>query len=284
MAFQFPNIFGTRPAAAPAPAAPGAPAAPATGQPPTAPALSAGATAAPAFAGLNPPAAPAPVAPPEPPKNPLDAFTKVWETPDPSKTTPDPLAAPIFGADPAKLQEAARSIDFSKSVPPELMQRMMAGNDPAAIAEMMNLAVQQAVGLSAQLTAQTTEHGFSQYSKRLDQALPGRVSRVQLDQQSSSNPALQHPAAQPLVKMARDAMAASNPGKSPQEIAAMADAYLMQVGSEVFAHSEDGKQVQQRLGAVHQSQRQSQGDNDFDFENWASGAPASQGAPGTRIF
>lgn len=256
MAFSIGSIFSGRPAPAPAPApVMGGQAAPA-------PAMQLPAPGAPA------PQPGAPAAQPEPPKNPLDAFSGMWQTPDPSTTPADPLAAPIFGADPAKLAEAARGINIQNQVPAELMTRVMQGGDPAAIVELVNFATQQAVGLSAQLTAQTTEQGFQRYSQRLDQALPSRVSKAQLNQLPAGNPALQHAAARPLVDMARGMISAQNPGKTPQEIAQMADNYLSTLATEAFQHTADGQRMQQQ----QRSNSGPQGDS-FDWDAWGQNQP-----------
>lgn len=201
---------------------------------------------------------------PQQAKNPLDDFAAMWQPVDPSKAPADPLKAPIFGADPAKLAEAAKNINFAQSIPQELMTRVMAGGDPQAIVDLVNHAVQTAVGLGAQLTATTTEQAFGRFGERLDQAMPSRISKAQLTQLPEANPALSHPAAQPLVQLARTMMQQQNPGKSPSEIAEMASRYLTTLGTEVFSNSDQGRQL------TRSSQQQQDGDSQ-DFDSWAFG-------------
>lgn len=202
--------------------------------------------------------------PPAPPSNPLDVFKDVWQTSPQQQQQTDPLAGPLFQADPTKLAQAAGQIDMRGQIPPDLMQKVMAGGDPQAIIDLVNFAVQQSVGMSSQLIGSTVDAGFQTYSQRLDKALPGRISQAQLSQLPPTNPALQHPSAQPLLQMARQAIAAKNPGKSPQEIAQMAEQYLTTLGAEVFTNSDAGKQQRQ------QQQQAMQSNGDFDFGTWES--------------
>lgn len=175
--------------------------------------------------GADPATLQAPAAAPAP-ANPLDAFQSIWQTPDPSKSEPDPLAAPLLNADPGKIRQAAAKMDFTAGITPDLMQKAMGGQDPQAFIQVMNLVAQQAVATSAQLSSATVEHATRANNARMLQALPKHVNQVQLDAMAPQNPVLQHPSAQPMLKMIRGQIQAAEPTLTPAEVNAKAEAYL----------------------------------------------------------
>lgn len=163
---------------------------------------------------------------PAAPSNPLDNFTPLWQT-DPKSAPPaDPLATPIFNTDPAKIAEAAGKIDFVSQIPPDMLQKAMAGNDPQAFMAVMNAVAQKTLATAAQLSTATTEQGATRLQQRLLTALPDRVKQIQLDQMQPENANLQHPAAQPILQMMRQRVKASNPNLTPAEIQKQAENYV----------------------------------------------------------
>ena len=204
MAF-FSNIFGT-PANATAPA----PAPAATTQ--TAPAPS-----------------PATTTPPEENLSPMDAFKDLWNTPA-NQGVDTTLPANMFaGVDPAKMLEAARKTDFSKSIPPEVLAKITAGGPEAAqaFAAALNDVSQRSYAQSSFAATKIVEQALAKFEEGMNNRLPGTMKKLQVSESlRESNPALSHPAAAPIVEALQTQFTAKFPNASATEIRKMATDYL----------------------------------------------------------
>lgn len=203
--------------------------APATTQAPAAPA--APATAAPEAGQQPAPESQAPAA------NPLDDFSKLWEAPkegDPKPTNFDPSA--LFQIDPAKVQEAVGQMNFAGSVTPELLQQIAGGGEDATKAFMtaMNSVAQQAFAQSMIGSAKLVEQAMTKANTSLDARLKEGIRQQQVSTSlRDSNPALSHPAAQPLVAALEAQFTQKYPTASHTEITKMAQDYLSKFASVV---------------------------------------------------
>jgi len=206
----------------------------------------------------------APVAAPTPAPDPMDTMAALWKN-DPNKPQPvDPLRGPILNPDTAKIAEAASKMDMLQGVPPELMARVQAGNDPTAIAELINTVAQRTLSTATQISAATTEQGLQRNNQRIEQALPDRIKQVQLASITVDNKALAHPASQPMLQMVRQQIAAQNPHLSPQAINQQAEALLVQHANAVAGVDDVGF----RDGGIPRTQ-QNGGGKETDWETWA---------------
>jgi hypothetical protein len=183
--------------------------------------------------------------------SPLDEFAKLWETKpeDGKNASQDPFAAPLFSASPDKIREAASQIDFMQQIPQELMGRVLGGNDPQAIVEMMNQVVQNAVGTTMQLTAATVEQAGSKLGQRFNSAIPGRFKDLQIESTPAKNPVLSNPAAQPLLKFLRNQVKMTNPDYSPEQVNAEAERYLTTFGSSLMENDPQVVEARQKAPA-----------------------------------
>lgn len=199
------------------------------------------------------------------PSSPLDNFKDAWKTPDPGKGQPpaDPFSQPLFQTDPAKIREAASQMDFMQGVPQELMQKVMAGGDPQALMQLMNYVGQQALATSLHLSTATIEQAGTKIGSRFQEALPGRFKDFQLNSSKPSNPVLEHPAAAPMLKMAKQQFRMSNPDASAEDINAMAENYVMTFAKAIVG---DGNSGSQNQGAGENQQ-------DFNWMEWAQSSP-----------
>jgi hypothetical protein len=193
---------------------------------------------------------------PQEPANPLDAHAQVWQNNTQAGTKPVDLSQPLFNTDSAKIAEAAGKLDFASSIPTDLMQRAM--SDPAVFSQVLNSVAQRAVATATQIQAATTEQAAQRNNERLMAVLPDRIRQVQLDGLQPDNPALQHPAAQPLLKMVRTQLQANNPGMPAAEISRRAEAYLVGVSAAVS---------QPDVATVAAQQAQTAG---TDWDKWLS--------------
>jgi hypothetical protein len=182
----------------------------------------------------NQPAASGANADPTKTSNPLDNFTEMWKN-DPNATPQsDPLSQPLFNTDPAKIREAASKIDFIGQVPQDVLQKATSG-DMQAFMQVINFVAQKSLATSAELATATAEQGAVKNNERWNSVLPDRIKQLQLAQQRSDNPVLQHPAAQPILQMAKQQAQMKNPNASPAEIQTLAENYLIQFASTLTA-------------------------------------------------
>lgn len=210
------------------------------------------------------PVAAAPVASP-PPADPLAEMATLWKN-DPNKPQPvDPLQGPILQPDNNKIAEAAGKVNFLEQVPAELLQRVNSGNDPAALAELINTVAQRTLATATQIGAATTEQGIKRNNQRIEQALPGRIKQVQLDGVTVENPALAHEASQPMLRMVRAQIHASNPHLTPEAINKQAEAILLRHAQAVIGVTEDAGF---RPGGLPQNNAGPNG-KETDWEAWA---------------
>jgi len=176
-----------------------------------------------------PAAAPAPTPTPSEPVSPLDEFKSLWE-PNTSSGVDTTLPANMFaGADPAKMLEAARKVDFSKSIPPAVLEKITAGGPEAAtaFAQALNDVSQRAYAQSSFASTKIVEAALAKFQEGLDSRLPSQIKRHQVsDSIRESNPALQHPAAAPIMEALQSQMAVKYPNATVNELKDMASTYL----------------------------------------------------------
>lgn len=217
---MFRNI--TAPAAAAPPAATGTPGA---GQPGNIPATQ----SVTAVAGTGT----VPVGSGDPPvgtvenKSPMDEYKDLW------KTTPTPGTSgapkPLFDLDPVKLLEAAKTIDYSKSVTPEQLAAISKGGEEgtqAFLAAMQNVAATTMMH-SAATTGAMVEQAVKKTRADLIKEIPGLVRGQNLRESAAEeNPGFNHPAVQPIVTAMQSQFQVKHPNATTAELREMTNNYL----------------------------------------------------------
>lgn len=160
--------------------------------------------------------------------SPLAGFSSLWETDPNAKPPVDPWSQPILPNDPAKIQEAARKMNLMQGVDPALVQKVMAGNDPQAVMDLIQFASQSTLAMAAQLTTATVEKAGTTIRDRERAGLDERFRSFQDRNLSVDDPVLNHPAAQPMLDMARRQIRMKNPNMSADKVQEMAVQYLRQ--------------------------------------------------------
>lgn len=185
---------------------------------------------APAPAPTATPAAPA--SSPAAPSSPLDAFKDFWNNPVDADgkpiTTVDPLAQPVFTLDPVKIAESAKNLDFTKELSPDLVAKVAAGGQEgtAALMELLNQVQQKSFVAAITSAGNMVNQGLLKQGQSVKSALPTHIRSAQLADLPVENPALNHPAVQPLVSTLRQVQAQKNPNASPADIAKTVDQLL----------------------------------------------------------
>lgn len=176
------------------------------------------------------------------PANPLDNLTALWQNDPNAATNVDPLSTPLFKTDPAAIQAAASKIDFLAHIPQDLMAKAMSGQDPAAFLQVLNGVAQKTLATATQLNAATQEQATTRNNERILNALPAKVKQIQLDAMLPDNPALQHPASQPLLQLVRSQLQMKNPNMSAEQINKRAEETLIGYASQIVAPAPADKQ------------------------------------------
>lgn len=185
------------------------------------------------------PAGPAPVTPtpnpndqisqtPAAPVNPMDAYANLWNNPDKSNET----VAPRFNLPQDKVAEAAKSMSFTKDLPPELRARIDAG-EPGAMLEAIDLAGRHAYTNAITHSSSLTDSFVDQRLKFDNAGFKANVKDQLTETELSSNPAFQNPAARKHLSEVAKQMSVHNPDASPKEIAAAAMKYILDLAESV---------------------------------------------------
>ena len=163
--------------------------------------------------------------------SPMDGFKDLWNTPA-NQGVDTTLPANMFsGVDPTKMLEAARKVDFSKSIPPEVIAKITAGGPEAAqaFASALNDVSQRSYAQSSFAATKIVEQALAKFEEGMNNRLPNQMKQLQVaDSLRESNPALNHPAAAPIVQALQTQFTAKFPNASATEIRQMATDYLNQ--------------------------------------------------------
>lgn len=184
--------------------------------------------------------------------SPLDAWKDVWHT-DPNAQAPtDPWSEPILPSDPNKIREAASKMDMLSNIQPELVQKVMAGNDPQSLIELINRVGQNTLAMAATLSSASVERAGTVIRDRTKQTLPDEFREYQLNNLPVNDAVLEHPGAQGLLKMTRQQLRMKNPNWSAQQINDEAVRYLKDFAGSVSKSSEPAQQRRDNTGTPEQ--------------------------------
>lgn len=164
------------------------------------------------------------------PSSPLDVFTDMFTMKADSGAAPkDPFSEPLFNLDPKKLGEATGKMEFTRGIDPALVQKALQG-DAASFLGILNTVSRNAFTAALSTTVGMTERGFGSFKERYDNTLDGRFRDYQVNSMVSSNPALKHPAAAPVISGIKQMIASQNPNMAPAEVQSQAEAYFLAMG------------------------------------------------------
>jgi len=180
-----------------------------------------------AFPGQTPPIEPAK---PAATVSPLEGFKDLWE---PAKEAA-PGSAPVnFNADPTKLMEAATKIDFAKVIKPEQLAAIQAGGEGAtkALVEMMQVMQQTTYAQSTFAATKIAEAAVAQAQDNFTKQLPALLRKQGLSNDLlKENPALAHPALQPVIQAMQTQFSDKFPNATSTELLEMAQNYVASMG------------------------------------------------------
>lgn len=159
--------------------------------------------------------------------SPLAQFAELWKI-EPKDAPRDPVAAltPNFSIDPQKVADAAKTVDYARLVPPEVMTKALSG-DAAAMSSILNTVVQASTANAGMSTANIVQAALAHQAKQFAEILPQEVRKLQVQQQvQQDNPLFSNPAAAPILEGLQKQMAAKYPTATPAQIAEHTKNYL----------------------------------------------------------
>lgn len=178
---------------------------------------------------------PAKVEEPKKEVSPMDQFAELWKNPDRKEGEPAPFnPSQIFNLDQKSMSEAVGKINFAQSVTPEQLQAISAGGEDAvaAFAQALNSVAQTTMTMSTTAAAKMIEQAMTGASGAMDSKIAQQVKLNQVSSQlQETNPALNHPAAAPILEGIKQQLVNKYPTASPSEITKMAGEYLSNFAS-----------------------------------------------------
>ena len=147
------------------------------------------------------------------PPNPLDVYAKLWETTNqgPQDTPPE------FRIDPKVLGEVSSSMDFTKDIPPELMQQATNG-DMNSLIQLMNHVGRAAYSASLNHGATLTDKFVGARSQYDLKSVGSKVKQEMVTSSFTDIPNSSHPVVKTELKRIATAMQQQHPDAHPAEI------------------------------------------------------------------
>lgn len=170
--------------------------------------------------------------PADPNASQLDNFGNLWQPNDTTGQEPQPL----INVDPKSLAEAASKTNFVKMISPEQLKAISEGGEGAmqAFAQAMNKVAQGVYAQSAFATTKIVEQAVAKAQERFTSEIPNHVKKLQVSESlRSENPALNHPAASPILGAIESQLTLKHPNASSAEITNMAKQYLEQFATAI---------------------------------------------------
>lgn len=172
---------------------------------------------------------------PEAPK--LDRFAEMFKPKEVDPAAPkqpglgDPYLTPL---DPAAFKAQVANANFAASIPADLMAKAV-GGDPAALAQAINIAAQEAFSAATTLSHGLSEHSARTVADRVSGSLDGRIRNSLIKGQNTSNAVLANPAVAPVFNAIKSQIAMNNPQLAPADVQQQAEQYFSEMSDAMTA-------------------------------------------------
>jgi hypothetical protein len=161
--------------------------------------------------------------------SPLDGYAKLWEHAD-TDGKPISLNVPLE-ADPAKLLAAAKTVDFTKAMNPELLDKASKG-DSAALGQLVNEAAQTGYAQSALATTKIVEAALAKQADMFKTSvMPEILRRHNIGNELGDNPLFDNPAVKPLLDGLKNQLAIKYKDATPAQIKEHAEKILTEMAT-----------------------------------------------------
>jgi len=178
----------------------------------------------------------------------FDKFNDIWKPVESPAGDPN---ASLFNVDPKQLMAAAQKIDFSSAISPTQLQAISQGGEGAvkAFAQAMNSISQTVYAQNAMTTTKIVEQATKQAREAMLKELPQHIKLQAVnDNLRTENPALNHPAAAPILGALQQQLTVKYPNASATEISSMAKQYLEGFAGTFAKQPDQNNQTQAKPG------------------------------------
>lgn len=187
----------------------------------------------------------------------LDNYSGLWQTATTADGKPaplpvDPLTQPVFQLDPAKVTATAQQMDFTAGIQPELITKAL-GGDAQALMDLLNTTARNVASAVTINSGNMVNQGLLANNQRLTNSLPQHIRNTQLMDMPEDNPALAHPAVQPLVTALKQMAFQKNPNASPQDVHKQITDYLTGLSTAISESSPQAIQQRQTTAKKEQN-------------------------------
>lgn len=162
--------------------------------------------------------------------DPMDKFKELWAPTKPVEgAEPEFNPSAIFNLDPESMQKAVGGINFADMVTEESIAAISAGGPEAvkAMIGMLNATGAKTMTLATTAAAKMVEQGLTKATGALDKKITNGVKLNQVNSQLQElNPALNSPAAAPMVQALTAQLTNKFPMSSPAEISGLVTEYM----------------------------------------------------------
>lgn len=159
-------------------------------------------------------------------KDPLAPFADLWDAPkaesDPGNTPNDPNKVAPKSPD---FAVAAKKLDFSRLVHPDLATKAL-GGDTTAFNQILNTIGQAGFAAAGKMTEGMIAKAIKDSRTEIDSSLAGRFKELAVSNTRSKNPNLQHKAVKPMVEAIKLQISQKFSDASPEEIQTKAEEYV----------------------------------------------------------
>lgn len=172
-------------------------------------------------------------------ESPLDSFKDMWKNEDKSD---DSQEHNMFNVDQSKLLEAAKKVDFSRAISPELIQKISAGGEEAAAAlpQILNQVTQTVYAQSTLASTKIMEKALEQQREQFQKELPNIIKSHSLnDSLRNDNPIFSNPAVAPMLDMVKNQLVLKHPDSTASELQKMAIDFVEKFAKTLSPPKED---------------------------------------------
>lgn len=162
-------------------------------------------------------------------ESPLAGYEKLWEHAE-TDGKPISLVVPLE-ADPAKLLAAAKTVDFTKAMNPELLEKASKG-DSAALGQLVNEAAQTGYAQSALATTKIVEAALAKQADIFKTSvMPAILRNHNIGNELGDNPLFDNPAVKPLLDGLKNQLSIKYKDATPTQIKQHAEKILTELAT-----------------------------------------------------
>lgn len=208
------------------------------------------------------------------PANPLDPFAKLWDAPteEELKRQNANSGVDFENVDANKMMEAAKKVDFTQILTPEMQQAIAKGGEEGmkAVIQAMNMTNQLTYGQSALAASKMIGAAVKQAKTEVASQIPDLVKAAVVSSNlAKANPVFQNPAVAPIVEGLKSQLLTKFPNATDAQLTEMAQNYFIGV-SQSFGVIPPNKNSGNDGSDKKNKKQNMTGKPDDDWENFFS--------------